>query len=502
MSSIIYEAIHLKKTVDSQILLNDISLSLERGKILGIYGNNASSKSTLIKALAGTTSVDSGSFSLDGKPVSFRSPSQAAALGILAILGEEQVHLNLSIAENIFLGTYSRCTHPAASFQKTLGGYRQNTITEAARRLLAYYDCDLDLEASTASLSPFKRYLLLVLNAAARSVRVLLIDDCFADMDEEEAKYFTRLLHRLSDEGISILFASQNYFQLSQLTDSLLFIKEGCLFTSQQQNGIGNSSTFDSQTAFPYPKLPLSRGPLLYKCENLCYKNILKNISLEVYQGEMIGLLGASGSGRTTLAKTICGFFTSDCGETFFNQVNLKISSPAAAKKYGISMISSSAASQGLIPHMSIQDNVTLSNLPAVTYRHFPFFVSKSKMKRYSSDIVSRLGIEESAADEKIKSLSKGIQKKIVFAKSVFSGAQFFVLDEPTRDVDRVGKIQIYNLMTELAYEKNGVLLFTSDIEEALGMCDRILILKNGEIIHETTPEKTSSYQLHELIYH
>lgn len=502
MFNTVFEAIHLKKTVDSQTLLDDVSLSLEQGKILGIYGSNASSKSTLIKALAGITPIDSGFFTLEGKNISFHNPSQAAALGILAIFGEEQALPHLSIAENIFLGTYSHCTHPAVTLKKTLGSYRQEKIMEAAGKLLKYYGCDIDLKAPVASLTPAKRYLLLVLNAAVRSARVLLMDDCFTDMDDEEAKIFIHLLRRLSGEGISILFASQNYFRLQKLADSLLFIKEGKLFTSQQSTEGDFTSAFDSRSPFPYPKLPLSRGPLLYKCESLCYKNILKHISLEVYQGEMIGLLGASGSGRTTLAKTICGFFTPDKGETFFNQVNLKISSPAAAKRYGISMISSSSVFQGLIPQMSIQDNVTLSNLQAVTYRHFPFFISKRKMKRCSCDIVSRLGIDEQKNNEKIKTLSKGIQKKIVFAKSVFSGAQFFVLDEPTRDVDRAGRIQIYNLMTELAYEKNGILLFTSDIEEALGMCDRILILRNGEIIHETRPEETSSSQLHELIYH
>lgn len=497
MANTIYEAIHLKKTVDSQIILNDISLSLEKGKILGIYGSNASSKSTLVKALAGITLVDSGSFVFNGKPVYLNSPMQSASHGILAVLGDEQIHKNISIAENIFLGTYSQCNHPAIRMRKTFGRYRQSDITNAALKLLAHYECNINISSSIASLSSAQRRILLVLRAVARSVKVLLIDDCFSDMDDEEAKFFIYFLRKLSSEGISIIFVSQNYFQLQELADSIMIIKDGAL-TFPKQAG---EQTFDYKAPFPYPKLSLSPGPILYKCVNLCYKNILNDISLEVRQGEIIGLLGASGSGRTTLAKTICGFFKSTSGETYFNNVNLNISTPTVAKKYGISMISSSFVSQGLVPQMSVQDNVTLSNLSAVTYHSLPFFISNKKVKGYSYDLVRRLGINENSTNEKIKSLSKGVQKKIAFAKSVFSGAQFFVLDEPTRDVDRVGKIQIYNLMTELAYEKNGIILFTSDIEEALGMCDRILILRNGEIIHETTPADTSSELLHKLIY-
>lgn len=497
MENSIYEAVHLKKTVDSLIILNDISLTLKQGEILGIYGSNASSKSTLVKALAGITGVDSGSFIINGKCVRLSSPVQAATLGILAILGDEQIHTNLSVAENIFLGTYAKYCHPAAKPRIFSGFYSYNSIQKSAVKLLNNYSCDIPIDAPVASLSSAQCRMLLVLRAVARSVRILLIDDCFADMDDVEAAFFIRFLRQISSEGVSIIFASQNYFQLQELADSVMLIKDGTLYSTISSEDM----ILEKRSQFPYPKLPLSAGSVLYKCTDLCYKNILNNISLEIHQGEIIGLLGASGSGRTTLAKTICGFYKPTSGKTLFNNVHLNISSPVAAKKYGISMISSSSLTQGLIPQMTVQDNVTLSNLRTVTYQHLPFIISRRKMQNYSYDMVSRLGIDENKITERITYLSKGIQKKIAFAKSAFSGAQFFVLDEPTKDVDRAGKIQIYNLITELAYEQNGILLFTSDIEEALGMCDRILILRNGSIIHETRPCDTSSAMLHKLIY-
>ena len=499
MEKPIFEVKNLEKTEGEQHILKHISLSLYPGEILGIYGTNASSKSTLLRALSGLTRIDSAFFQLDGQPCKISTPVQASRLGIYALLNDQQLLKNLSISDNLFLGAYTKNKLCNTFVQNLLGCYSLKNVRKAAEQLLAKYSLDINPDADIKSLNSCQLQMLLILRSIVNSARVLLIDDCLSSMDDKEAHSFGQFLKHIATDGISIILASQNYFRLKDIADRVQIIREGALYQNTANDSI--LSKFQAGSPFSYPKLPADIGPELYRCTNLCYRNILHNVSLSLRRGEIIGVLGASGSGRTTLANTICGYYTPTSGQTLLRGINLKITSTVKAKKYGISLISGSTICQGLIPHMTIQDNITISNLHRIQNKKIPFFINRRRDFYYCANMINKLGLQIRQLKDQACYLSNGSQKKVCFGKSVFSGAELFVLDEPTKEIDYPGKIQIYNIITELAQEQNGILLFTSDIEEAMGMCDRIFIMQSGTITCEVLPAKTTPAKLHQLIF-
>lgn len=487
MNDILFEVQDLNKTIDSQYILKHISLKLHRGEILGIYGSNASSKSSLIRALSGNLVPSSGTFLVNGQPRTIRTPHQAAEAGIMALLCPEQLLGNLSIAENIFLGSYSRL-HSGPS-------YRKSDTKAAALRLMEQYDCSVDLCKPVSSLSTLEKQLLLLLRAEAYGAKIILIDDFFFSFNEKENREFAGLVRHMSQSGCSFLIASQNLRQLQTLTDSVCLIRDGMLSSRLKAASI----SADDLHTIPYPKLRTQIGPMLYQCRNLCCGTILKHISLDVRAGEIIGILGANGSGRTTLAKAISGMYRISCDEILLNNIPIPHISSFDARKHGIALISDDTLYHGLLPAMNIEDNIMLGSYRLAPSR-LPFLISSSKSDYYTTTFLEKLGIDPERKHEKIQNLNSSTQKKVAIAKSIISGTQLLLFDEPTKGIDCAGKTQIYNIMTELSRSSRGILLFTSDINEALGMCDRIYILQHGTIIREITPAKVTARELSSLI--
>jgi ABC-type sugar transport system ATPase subunit len=251
----------------------------------------------------------------------------------------------------------------------------------------------------------------------------------------------------------------------------------------------------------PFPKLPTNKGKVFLSCRNLCYKNIVKDVCFDVYEGEILGIVGISGSGRSTIARLISGDLHPSLGKTFIkgHPVNLKNTSVATRNK--ITLISDDAIKYMLIPTSNLTENVSLNNYKNVCVKAFPFIIKNRKLKSICLSVITRLGISYQSLDQKAQDLSAGNQKKIAFSRSIMSGSQLFLLDEPTLHVDNAGKLQIYNIMNELSREGKSIVFFTADIDEALGMCDRLLVLRSGAITCEYINDSVPAEEIFEKLY-
>lgn len=488
----VFEAINISKTVHLQHVLRDISFSLQSGEILGIYGKNASSKSTLIKALSGATSIDSGSIRLNGKACSLHSPAQASRLGITALYDDSQFIDSLSISENLFLGYYSCALGYSKPFRWK---YSRIDMNKRAMDYLNAYQIPIDVDQDTATLSEAQKQTLMILRAIIRASKVLLIDDNVSMLDSSEVDNFAAFVKSAASQGIAIIFASQNPTHIRKIADSVMTISDGALSEKIPVDAF----SIPQNRAADFPKIHVKKGDELFSCLSVSHENLLSDVSFSVRRGEIVGFLGASNSGRTTLARILCGAVTPDRGSLFYE--GNPLSPTSFSKKNEIIMISDGIKDHGLYLKMSVRDNIALNGYQRVCYPHTHFLISHKRFVEKTSMMADSLALPDNFMDRHVSHLSFGQQRKVLFARSVFSGANLFILDEPTKGVDASGRIQIYNIINELTREGKGVIFMTSDVQEALGICDRIFVINGGRIIRTVDSHSDNAEALMEMIY-
>lgn len=490
----VFEALGINKTVNQQHVLCDVSLALEAGEILGIYGKNASSKTTLIKALSGAITVDSGEYRINGLPVKITSPKQAIMLGIDALYDDSQCIGSLSISENLFLGKYSDIAG-TSGFPGWY--YNKKQIRQSAVALLEQYGIPIDVDQKVSTLSEAQKHILMVLRALVRASRILLIDDNISMLDEQEATKLLDMIRQIANQGVAVIYASQNPLHIQRIANHYMIISDGVLSEKKPIEAF----RFPVRRESDFPKIHPATGDEIYGCVSLSYQQILHDISFTVKRGEVVGFLGTSNSGRTTLARIISGTLAPDGGTAFYEGNPISLTSPVAARKNGIIMISDGIKDHGLYLKMSVRDNIALSGYHKVCHSRIRFILSHKKLKSRTSHIADSLAIPSESLKKRAASLSIGQQRKVLFARSVFSGANLFVLDESTKGIDAAGRIQIYNIINELAREGKGIVFMTSDIHEALGICDRIFVLKNGRILCSCESQSSNAETLLRSVY-
>jgi len=484
LSRIVLETKGLYKYYDGIPVLKNASLQLCEGEILGVIGKNASAKSTFIKTLTGIIQPDGGEILIDGEPHTVRSTSAARQLGITALYDNAPVMDNMTVADNIFLGVYGSAA--SSKFYSRLGILDKKSIHQKARELCQQYHFSADVHTKVGTLSLAEKQMVLILKAAAKKTRVLLIDNCFTALDSSDTKEVFKMLRLLQQQGVSMVLISQKYQQILDISTSVTIIEDGQFspkYSSPRRIQDILPKAEQNPEKSPYPKLRTQKNAVFFECRNLCYKNRLKDISFQVYSGEILGILGASGAGKSTLARALCGDVKAEIGKVFIQGQEVVVHSPAAAKKLGISIISDDTSKFGLIPKLGLTSNIALSNYKKVSVGSA--VISAAKCIAQTTKLAARLGIRYAHPGQKVYQLSAGNRQKVSFARAIFSGARMFLLDEPTNGIDDAGRLQIYNIMNELAREGKSVVLFTPDMQEALGMCDRILVLRSGSLVCE-----------------
>lgn len=457
--------------------LRGVSLDLRRGEVHALVGENGAGKSTLIRILSGDVRPDGGSISIDGEPVVFNGPRDARQRGIVTIFQELTIAPDLSVAENIFLGNepgslfYSRskAEHKAAEVLTSLGVGSQMRPSELA-----------------GNLSTAQRQLIEIARALVLRAPVIVMDEPTATLSENEAAALRRLIVRMRAEGTCILYVSHRLDEVMEIADRVTVLRGGERVATMDASSIGGTSELIGlMVGRPISELFPSRneriGEVVLSVSGLCRHGVFDDINFNVRAGEVVGFAGLVGAGRTEVMRAIFGADALESGEICKNGHALTIRNPRDAIAQGIAYLPEDRKHQGLVLSMSGAENVVMASLERSCVAGF---VSASAVRKAAETIGARLQFK-GQLDAAAGTASGGNQQKLVIGKSILTGAQILIFDEPTRGIDVGAKAEIYRLIHLLAAEGAAVIIVSSELPELMGTCHRIYVMSDGRIRDE-----------------
>jgi ABC-type sugar transport system ATPase subunit len=461
--------------------LEDVRFAVDAGEIHALLGENGAGKSTLIKIISGVHRPDAGTMHLDGAPVQFSDPHEAQARGIATIYQELSLYPELTVAENIFMGHAPR---------RKLGPVRVldwSAMNERARELLASLDIhDLDVRRKVGTLSVGNRQRVEIAKALSINARILIMDEPTAALTESDVERLFEIVRLLKARGVGIIYISHRLQEVFQLADTVTVLRDGRYVDTRSVADTTEGELIRMMVGRTisdmFPKLPTEVGGELLEVRALTRRPQTLEVSFRVRAGEIVGLAGLVGSGRSELAQAVFGILPADSGEILLEGRPVRITSPAQAVRLGIAYVPEDRGTQGLVRQMRLRENLSMAVLRSLARGGF---VDRLAERRLAADTVRVLGIRATSVETVVNKLSGGNQQKVVVGKWLASKPKLLIVDEPTRGVDVGAKAEIHRLMSELAQQGLGILMISSELPEVLGMSDRILVMRQGRLVAE-----------------
>lgn len=455
--------------------LDDVTINIERGTIHGLVGENGAGKSTLIKVLAGIYQPNKGEIILDGKPCRFNSPIEARRAGISVVHQEIKLAEPLSVAENMFLG----------NVQLKNGLVDWKGMRRRAREIVEDLGMDIDINAQVSSLTVAKKQIVEIMHAINNNSRILIMDEPSAVLTDRELEVMFRIVKQLRDEGITIIYISHRLDEIFGLCSNVSVLRDGrhidtIPVASVDRQGLINMMV-GREMGQEYPKEVGNVGGTILEVKNLS-RGILQDISFEVKSGEVFGISGLVGAGRTELARAILGIDKPESGEVYVRGKKVHYRTFADAIRDGLGLIPEDRKLQGLVQIMSVKRNTTLVNMKRVLRAGV---ISSSLEEKLSKEYANKLHVVTPSMETEVQYLSGGNQQKVVIAKWLFQNSEILFLDEPTRGIDVGAKAEIYRLINRMAKEGKTIIMISSEMPELLGMCDRIMVMHEGHKMGE-----------------
>jgi ABC-type sugar transport system ATPase subunit len=458
--------------------LSEIDLAIERGSIHGLVGENGAGKSTLGKIIAGVHRPDDGELWVDDRRAHYLSPRGALADGLTLIAQEPTLVPRRSVLENVFLGIE----------RGRAGVVQPRSLRARWRDLVEEVGFDLPADAPAGTLRVADQQKAEVMRAVARSARLIVMDEPTAALTADESERLFKAVRRLRERGTTIVYVSHFLAEVLDLVETVTVLRDGRLVrTSPAANETPESLVSamlgrSMDVTFPEKSFPPADAPVVLSVRGLTRAPALADISLDVRAGEIVGLAGLIGSGRSEVARAIFGADKRDAGEIRVDDRPVRIRTPRDGVRAGIVMIPEDRKGQGLLMLRPIVDNVTLPHLASVSRAGV---VEERRERRDTAELVRQVDVRAKGLSAKVSTLSGGNQQKVLFAKWLFRRPRVFVADEPTRGVDVGAKRAIYELIRSLAEQGMAVLLISSEHEEVLGLAHRVLVMRGGRIVEE-----------------
>ena len=457
--------------------LSNVSIRLEPGKIHALIGENGAGKSTLGKIIAGVISPDEGSVTLGGKALSLRSPRDAIAHGIVTIAQELTVVPSLSVAANVFLGSES-----------SLGSViRRGEMLRRYQEVVAMAGFDLPADALVGTLSTADKQKVEVMRALSRKASVVIMDEPSAALSTNEISALHGIIRQLAQRGVAIVLISHFLSEVLELADTITTLRDGHLIATQPSSECNEQSLIEGMlgrvqtAAYPVKSLVDDSAPLLLHVEHLSAPQV-NDCSLSVRSGEILGIAGLVGSGRSELVRAIFRDAPLRGGSVVLNGVPLPQRSPRRSIRAGMAFIPESRKELGLLMGRSIRENVGLSRLHALSRWTW---ITRRRERDAVQEQVDATTVKSASLSQVVRSLSGGNQQKLLFARTLVCGPQLLICDEPTRGVDVGSKRAIYDLLAQKAQEGMGIIVVSSELEEILGLCHRVVVMRHGRISAE-----------------
>ena len=457
-------------------VLNNVSFDVRPGEVHALLGENGAGKSTLIKVMAGLHRPDEGEIRMGGRTIFLASAREAHDAGIATVHQELLLFPELTVAENIFLG----------QTPKTKGWLIDwNEMRRRARALLDGLDSfDLDIDARVGTLSVANRQRVEIARALSQDARVVIMDEPTAALAEADVQRLMDIVRRLKQRGVGIVYVSHRMAEIFALADRVTVLRDGNHVGTHDIGDVDETKLVSLMVGRSidrlYPPRQGESGDVILTLKNVSYRNIVRNASLELRRGEILGIAGLVGSGRTELALTIFGITPATAGEMLLDGAPVEISSPEAARDLGIAYIPEDRGLQGLIKSQTIAENVALANLKRLRRG---IFVDGNKVMAAARNAIEQFGIRARGPGQLVRQLSGGNQQKVVLGKWLATKPRILIMDEPTRGIDVGAKAEIHLLMRKLAADGMAILMISSELPEVLGMSDRILVMNAGSIV-------------------
>jgi ribose transport system ATP-binding protein len=466
---------NIRKQYPGVLALDDVSFELRSGEVHCLLGENGAGKSTLMKVLSGAVPKDSGEIEVEGALVELDSPGAAQRLGIGIIHQEFKLVPELSVAENILLGNEPmRRGMPFIDFEK---------MHTTARATLAQLGEELDTREPIGSLPIAQRQLVEIAKALSKKVRILAMDEPSAALTENELQNLFKVIRRLRSEGVGIIYISHRLEEIFEIGDRVTILRDGkwirtCPITEIDRSGLIHSMV-GRELENEFPRVNLQRGDEILRIENL-NAGMLRNVHLTLYRGEILGLGGLVGSGRSELARAIFGADPREAGEILLEGKPIHPRSPREAIDLGIGLLTEDRNKYGLIMQMNIRENLSLSNLREVLSG---LLISRTKENAVARRYADDLRIKTPSIEQEVEALSGGNRQKVVLARWLFTQSKVLIFDEPTAGIDVGVKYEIYSLINNLAQKGIGVMVISSELPELLGICSRIAVMHEGRLM-------------------
>ncbi len=477
----------IRKEFQGVIALSDVNFVLKKGEVHVLLGENGAGKSTLVKILSGAYQMTNGEIFLFNKQVYIKSPGQAQELGIGIIYQELNLIPYLTAAENIFLGR---------EITNKFGIIDKKGAIESSKKILKELGSEINCDIPVINFGIAQQQMIEVAKALSLDAKILIMDEPTSALSDTEVKQLFKMIRNLKRRGVSIIYISHRLDELFEIGDRVTVLRDGVVVGTKDISETTKTELIkmmvNRELTEHFPKRNVLIGEEILRVENLSKKNGITNINFTLKQGEVLGIAGLLGSGRTELARAIFGIDKLDSGNIYLQRKLQKIKSPKDAINQRIGFITEDRKSQGLVLILSVKENISLTNL--TSFSGFGFINSKEE-KKEAEEFINRLKIKTSSLDQKVIYLSGGNQQKVVLAKWLSKKADIFIFDEPTRGIDVAGKVEIYNLINQLAEEGVGIIMISSELPEILGMSDRIIVMNNKKIA-AGIPIKSASQEL------
>ncbi len=479
--------VNITKSFPGVKALDGVNFTLKAGSVHALMGENGAGKSTLMKCLFGIYEKDGGEILLEGKPVVFKNPKSALEQGVAMVHQELNQALSLTVADNIWLGRYPR----------KAGFIRKKKMFRDTRALFEDLGLSVNPKWVMGNLSVSRRQMAEIVKAISYHAKVLVFDEPTSSLTQAEAEKLFEIIQMLREKGCGIVYISHKMEEILQICDTLTVLRDGKSVATHPTAGLTVDTVIREMVGRPlngrFPSKTVPKTETLLEVRSLEGVFPLQKVSFSVKQGEIVGLAGLEGAGRSQVLESLFGLHPHCQGETFLKGKRIRNKSPRSAIRNGFCLVTEERRATGILPNRDILENTVIANLSAYGTLGI---LHKKKTVAATREMIGRLRVKTPSRKTLISTLSGGNQQKVIFGRWLLTAPEVLLLDEPTRGIDVGAKYEIYQLIQELSAKGKGVLVVSGELPELLGLCHRILVLSAGRIAGEVDAEHTTQEEI------
>lgn len=473
---------HISKAFPGVQALDDVQLDIKPGEIHALVGENGAGKSTLMRALSGVAEMDSGTIYWKGNPVDINQPADAQNLGISMIHQELAVIPYLDVGKNIFLGREPLSNIPGVINWKQLYLNAQEQLDRLG--------LDIDPRTPVENLTIAQQQMVEVVKALSMDASLIVMDEPTSALTEKEVEALFAHMDKLRDTGVSVIFISHRLDEVQRVSDRITVLRDGKWIQTSEIHHLTQDDIVKLMVGREIVQEAVSRSQasdeLILKVESLSSEAEVIDVSFELHRGEILGVAGLVGAGRTALAEAIFGFRKISAGFIELENKRIKLDSPRQAIEHGLGFVTEDRKEQGLFLNMAVWQNIVIAGLKHLTRLGF---LRRKQSEERSQGLVESLDIKTPTLNQQVRNLSGGNQQKVIIARWLSLQPKILILDEPTRGIDVGAKAEIHNLLRQMADDGVGILMISSELPEILGVSDRVLVMREGHLVAEFDPE-------------